>query len=167
MNLDCYETAQLAGKHFIYGLANGNECATVQLYGEIYPMRMKPNHQTFARVHPNLAEHEFSRATIKDIGWPQTALTTIFEESVLHALDRNPGISAWTFTVATGRSRTTVHRELLGETLHVIHVQRVQLLLIDYRLRRVTFAQWFGNQSTADMYFTSSELYCDETPFSF
>ena len=114
MNINCNEIAELAGKHIIYSLINEYGCATVQLYEEIYPMRMKPNHQTFTRVHPNLAEYEFFRATIKNIGWSRTAQTTIFEEGMLHAVNRNPGTSVWAFTIATGRSRTTVHRVLQG-----------------------------------------------------
>lgn len=166
MNMNRYTNAELADIHFIYGLANGNGRAAARLYRERYPTRRQPNHQTFARVHQNLANHGCFRVTIEGTGRPRTARTPIFEEGVLHAVDRNPGTSVRALAVATGRAGTTVHRVLQGEGLHPFHVQRVQLLQLDDHPRRVAFAQWFVNQSAADMHFASSVLFCDEATFS-
>ncbi|GFT45169.1 hypothetical protein TNCV_4497031 [Trichonephila clavipes] len=44
MNINRYTTTELADIHFIYGLANGY---AVQLYGQRYPTRRQPKHQTF------------------------------------------------------------------------------------------------------------------------
>ncbi|GFX28992.1 hypothetical protein TNCV_3030351 [Trichonephila clavipes] len=41
-----------------------NGRAAVWLHGERYSTRREPNHQTFARVYQNLAEHGSFRATI-------------------------------------------------------------------------------------------------------
>ncbi|GFX40167.1 hypothetical protein TNCV_4318021 [Trichonephila clavipes] len=54
----------------------------------------------------------------------RTARTPIF---VLHATDQNSGTSVWLLVIATGRSRTTVHRVLQDEVLNSLHEQRVQL----------------------------------------
>lgn len=161
-----YTNAELADIHFIYGLANGNGRAAVRLYGERYPTRRQPNHQTFARVHQSLAEHGSFRAMIEGTGRPRTARTPVFEEGVLNAVDRNPDTSVRALAVATGTSRTTVHRVLQGEALHPFHVQRVQLLQPEDPPRRVAFAQWFLNRSAADMHFASSVLFSDESIFS-
>ncbi|GFV46655.1 HTH_48 domain-containing protein [Trichonephila clavipes] len=48
MNMKRYTNAELVDIHFIYGLANGNGCAAVRLYGERYPTRWQLTHQTFA-----------------------------------------------------------------------------------------------------------------------
>ncbi|GFV88402.1 hypothetical protein TNCV_1242151 [Trichonephila clavipes] len=59
-----YTYAELADIHFLYGLANGNGCVAVRLYGGRYPVRRHTNYQTFARVHQNLAENGSFRAMI-------------------------------------------------------------------------------------------------------
>ncbi|GFV42442.1 hypothetical protein TNCV_1539811 [Trichonephila clavipes] len=46
MNMNRYTNAELADIRFIYDLG-----VAVRLYGERYPTRWQPNHQTFARVH--------------------------------------------------------------------------------------------------------------------
>ncbi|GFU83525.1 hypothetical protein TNCV_4217851 [Trichonephila clavipes] len=66
MNMNRYTNSELVDIHFIYDLANGNGRFAVRLYGERYPTRRQPNHQTLARVHQNLAEHGSFRATIDD-----------------------------------------------------------------------------------------------------
>ncbi|GFU80198.1 hypothetical protein TNCV_1091481 [Trichonephila clavipes] len=53
---------------FIYDLADGNGRAAVRLYRERYPTRRQPNHQTFARVHQNLAGRGSFRAAIEGTG---------------------------------------------------------------------------------------------------
>ncbi|GFW24345.1 integrase_H2C2 domain-containing protein [Trichonephila clavipes] len=58
--------AKLADIHFVYGQANGNGRIAFQLYRKRYPTRWQPNHQTFARVHQNRAEHGSFTATIED-----------------------------------------------------------------------------------------------------
>ncbi|GFY06993.1 hypothetical protein TNCV_4202641 [Trichonephila clavipes] len=66
MNMSHCMSAELADIHFIYGLANGSGCAAVWLYGERYPTRWQWNHQTFTRLHQNLAKHGSFRVTIDD-----------------------------------------------------------------------------------------------------
>ncbi|GFX88315.1 hypothetical protein TNCV_1705361 [Trichonephila clavipes] len=58
-----YMNAELAGMHFIYDLANGNESVAFQLNVGKYPMKRQPNHQTCTRVYLNLAEHGSFRVT--------------------------------------------------------------------------------------------------------
>ncbi|GFU80059.1 hypothetical protein TNCV_579391 [Trichonephila clavipes] len=65
-NINRYTNAEMAGIHFIYDLANGNERVAIRLYGKIYPTRWQPNHQRFTRMYQNLAEHESFRTTIDD-----------------------------------------------------------------------------------------------------
>ncbi|GFX12760.1 hypothetical protein TNCV_3437341 [Trichonephila clavipes] len=67
MNMNRYTNAALADIHFIYGIADGNERVAVQLYGKRYPTRRQPKHETFARLHQNLADHGFFRAMIDDM----------------------------------------------------------------------------------------------------
>ncbi|GFU31323.1 hypothetical protein TNCV_8721 [Trichonephila clavipes] len=66
MNMNRYTNAELADIHFIYDLAKRNGRVAVRLYGERYPTRWPPNHQTFIRVQQNLVEHGSFRATIDD-----------------------------------------------------------------------------------------------------
>ncbi|GFW29224.1 hypothetical protein TNCV_4132981 [Trichonephila clavipes] len=66
MNINRYTDVELMDIHFIYCLANGNGRVDVRLYAERYPTRGQPNHQTFTRVHQNLAEHGSFGATIDD-----------------------------------------------------------------------------------------------------
>ena len=84
ININCYTNAKLQDIHYIYGLANGNGSADVQLYGERYPTWCQPNHQIFSRVHQNLAEHESISAIIEGTGRPQRTRMPIFEEGVLY-----------------------------------------------------------------------------------
>ncbi|GFV28719.1 hypothetical protein TNCV_3986691 [Trichonephila clavipes] len=53
----------------------GNGSAAIRLYGERYPTRQQPNHQTFTQVQENLVEHG------------RTARSPIFEEGMLHAVN--------------------------------------------------------------------------------
>ncbi|GFW22263.1 hypothetical protein TNCV_1430171 [Trichonephila clavipes] len=64
MNMNPYTNAKLVDILFIYGLANGNGRVAVRLHGGRYPKRWQPNHQTFDKVHQNLAEHGPFRVTI-------------------------------------------------------------------------------------------------------
>ncbi|GFV52705.1 hypothetical protein TNCV_2873761 [Trichonephila clavipes] len=66
MNMNRYTNTELMYIPFIYGLASGNERVAVRLYGETYPTRWQQSHQTFARVHQNLVEHESFRVTTDD-----------------------------------------------------------------------------------------------------
>ncbi|GFW28291.1 hypothetical protein TNCV_4639581 [Trichonephila clavipes] len=66
MNMNHYTNAEMADIHFINGLANGNGSVTVRLYGERYPTKWQPNHQTFARVHQNLVEQGFFKIAIDE-----------------------------------------------------------------------------------------------------
>ncbi|GFR25801.1 hypothetical protein TNCT_513611 [Trichonephila clavata] len=50
--------------------------------------------------------------------------------------------------------------------LSLASVSRTELLQPDDHPRRVVFAEWFVNQSEADMYFASSMLFSDEATFS-
>ncbi|GFV90695.1 hypothetical protein TNCV_2224111 [Trichonephila clavipes] len=49
MIMNRYTNVELVNIPFIYGLTNGNGRVAVRLYGERYPTRWQPNHQTFAR----------------------------------------------------------------------------------------------------------------------
>ncbi|GFV53230.1 DUF4817 domain-containing protein [Trichonephila clavipes] len=95
-----YTSTELVDIHFIYGLTEGNESEAVQFYG----------------------------TSIEGTGWPRTARIPMFEEGVLHAVNRNPGTSVWAFAAATGTPQTTVPHVQQGEAFHPFHVQRVQLL---------------------------------------
>ncbi|GFX82545.1 hypothetical protein TNCV_2166931 [Trichonephila clavipes] len=64
--MNCYTNVEMAEMHFIYDLVNANRSVAVRLYGEKYPMRWQPNHQTFTGVHENLAENGSFGATIDD-----------------------------------------------------------------------------------------------------
>ncbi|GFX07880.1 hypothetical protein TNCV_4161491 [Trichonephila clavipes] len=75
-------------------------------------MRQQPNQQTFTLVLQNLVEHGSFRAAIEGTGRLRTAKTPIFEESVLHAVDRNPNTSVQALPVASKSSRTTLHHVL-------------------------------------------------------
>ena len=121
--------------------------------GKRYPTRRQPNHQTFARLHQNLAVHGSIKATIESTGQQRIARTTMFEEGVLYAVAWNPDIKVRALAVAIGRSRTTVHRVLQGEALDPFHVRRVQLLQSDDHPRRIAFAHCFVNQSATGMHF--------------
>ncbi|GFS75042.1 hypothetical protein TNCV_1396891 [Trichonephila clavipes] len=66
MTVNRYTNTELADIHFIYDLASRNGCLSARLYVGRYPTRRQPNHQTFTRVHQNLAEHGFFRATTDD-----------------------------------------------------------------------------------------------------
>ncbi|GFV63195.1 hypothetical protein TNCV_2077271 [Trichonephila clavipes] len=128
MNMNRYTNTELADTHFIYDLAKGSERAAVRLYREINPTRRQPNHQTFTRVYQNLAEQVSIKGTIESTGRLPASRTPIFEEGVLHAVEINLGTVVCAFALGTGRSQTTVHCVLQGETLHLFHVQIGQLL---------------------------------------
>ncbi|GFU91282.1 hypothetical protein TNCV_4366271 [Trichonephila clavipes] len=66
MNMNRYTNAELADIHFLYHVGSGNGCVDVRLYGVIYLTRGQPNHQTFAQVYQNLADHGSFGGTIDD-----------------------------------------------------------------------------------------------------
>ena len=101
-------------------------------------MRGQSNHQTFLQVHQNLAAHGSIKTKVEDTGLPRIRRTPIFEESVLHAPDRNLGSSVRTLPIA---SPTSVHRALQGEALHQFHVERVQLLQPEDHSRHIMPSQ--------------------------
>ncbi|GFT66858.1 organic cation transporter protein [Trichonephila clavipes] len=64
INMNRYTNAELVDIHLNYSSANGN--GRVADDEERYSIRRQPNHQTFARMHQNLAEDGSFRATIDD-----------------------------------------------------------------------------------------------------
>ncbi|GFW91798.1 hypothetical protein TNCV_3400581 [Trichonephila clavipes] len=112
----------------------------VRLFGERYLTRRQPDHQTFIRVHQNLAEHGSFRTVIESTERLRTACAPTFKEGVLYAVDQNLGTNVPVLAVATERPRTTVYRVLQGEALLPFHVHRVSLLQPDDHPRRVVFA---------------------------
>ncbi|GFT76615.1 uncharacterized protein TNCV_3678501 [Trichonephila clavipes] len=121
MNMNRYTKVKLVDIDIIYRIANGNGRTAARLFGERYPTRRQPNHQTFARGHQNLAEHGSFRATIESTGWPRTARTPIFEEGVLHAVNPNPGSGIRVLAVATPGIFEHVRHSMLHRYRACIH----------------------------------------------
>ncbi|GFU33374.1 hypothetical protein TNCV_4362111 [Trichonephila clavipes] len=65
MNTNCNTNSELVDINFIYNLASGNGLV-VRLYGERCQKMRQLNHQTFASVHYNLAEHGSFREMIDE-----------------------------------------------------------------------------------------------------
>ena len=74
--------------------------------------------------------------------------------------------SQYQCAVATGKFWTTIPRVLQGETLHSFHAPIVLLLQPCDHPRRITFGQWFVQQSVAGMHFGKSTFFNDEATLS-
>ncbi|GFV84078.1 hypothetical protein TNCV_3037401 [Trichonephila clavipes] len=160
MNL--YTNAELENIHFIYRQRKWTFCSSV-VWGKI--SNVAATESSYIRSGASeLAVHGSFRVTIEGIGWPRTARTPVFEDE-LHAVDQNTGTSVQALAVATGGSRATVSRVLQSEVLHPFHVQRPQILQPGKYPLRVAFAQWFVDQSAADMHFANFVLFCEEETF--
>ncbi|GFX11882.1 hypothetical protein TNCV_2996661 [Trichonephila clavipes] len=90
MNMNRYTNAELADIHFICGLANGNGRAAVLFWGK------KSNEEATESSnvrYQNLEVHRSFTVTIEGTRRPRIARTPIFEDGVLHAVNREIPVS--------------------------------------------------------------------------
>jgi len=160
-----YTNAEMADMHYMYGRADGNALEATRLYSERFPNRRVPNRKTFQSIHQRLRETGALKRR-GGPGRPMTVRTAELEEEVLAMVDDDPGTSTRRMANTLHVSNGTIWNILRGYLLYPYHLQRVQALLPDDFLPRITFCQWVLHTLVRIPQLLTLILFTDEANFS-
>lgn len=128
----------------VYAQENYSCLAATQRYGEMYPDRVQPNHQTFRNIFRRLGETGQFKPK-RDVGRPKL-ISVDQEDDILVRIAENPQLSTRRLSSMTGVSQSTVFRILKKENLKPYHFTPVQNLLPRDLPARLNFAQSMVNK---------------------
>lgn len=161
-----YTNGELTDMLLVSGYCQGNGRECVRIYGDRFPNRRLPNHQTFAAVERRLRETgRFAPATA-DYGRERMVRTPVVEEEILERVTEDAKLSTRRLSLEVGVSKDVVHRVLQEQLLHPYHIQPVQdLLVLDPNLR-LGFCGFINEQRAQNVNFCRNILFTDEACFT-
>lgn len=124
-----YTNEEMADRHYVYGLSQGNGLEASRRYVEMYPERQHPSHRIFARLHQRLREYGSFTKRTQDCGRHREVRTPQLEEAVLNLIEEQPTASTRKIAFQLNVDHMTVFRILKEHLLYPYHLQRVQVLL--------------------------------------
>ncbi|GFW41276.1 uncharacterized protein TNCV_1002691 [Trichonephila clavipes] len=131
-----FMNAENTDMNYMYGRTNGNDKAALRMCHVQFPVRRKPDHRIFQRLHRQFRETRSFYVTRHDAGRRRTVRSPSLEENTLNVVVDRFESSTRAVAHHVSVSHQTIRREFDENRLHLFHFHLVPALKpADYLLR--------------------------------
>lgn len=157
-----YPPAHLADIHFIYGFCNGNSQRAVAEYRRRFPTRRVPHHSTFVDTHRRFCEVGLGKIHRERV----INLDLQTENRIMNLITEDPTLSSRAIARIVHVNYRLILKLWKRYGLHPFHHRKVQGLIENDGLARVTYCQRINQKLVEDPGFLDKVLWTDESMFT-